>query len=49
MKERVITKKEGGHVISGILGGLRTERRRWNPKNSNSFPFYILFLEFRAL
>ena len=44
MKEYVITKKGGGCVISGILEGLGTERRRWNPKSSNSFPFIFDFL-----
>ena len=44
MKEYVITKKEGGCIISGILEGLGTERRRWNPKSSNSFPFIFDFL-----
>jgi len=46
VREHIITKKEEGHVISGNLEGLRAERRQWNPKSSNSFPFYILFLEF---
>jgi len=49
MKECVIIKKGGDHVISGILGGLGTEKRRWNPKSSNSFPFIFDFLSFRAL
>jgi len=46
MKEHVITKKEGGYVISGILRGLGTERRQWNSKSSNNFPFIIYFLSF---
>jgi len=49
VKKCVITKKGEGHVISGNLGGLRTERRRWNPKSSNIFSFIFYFLSFRAL
>jgi len=49
MKEHIITKKGEDHVISRILGGLGTERRQWNPKSSNSFPFIFYFLSFRAL
>ena len=44
MKECIITKKEGGCVISKILGGLGTERRQWNSKSSNIFPFIFYFL-----
>jgi len=44
MKEHVITKKGGGCVISEILEGLGIERRQWNPKSSNSFPFIFYFL-----
>jgi len=44
MKEHVITKKGGGRVISGILEGLGTKRRQWNPKSSNSFSFIFYFL-----
>jgi len=49
VRECIITKKEEGHVISGNLGGLRAEKRRWNPKSSNNFPFIFYFLSFRAL
>ena len=49
MRERIITKKEEDCIISGNLGGLRTERRQWNPKSSNSFSFIFYFLSFRAL
>jgi len=49
MKKYVITKKREGHIISGILGGLGTERRQWNSKSSNNFPFIIYFLSFGAL
>jgi len=49
VRECVIIKKGGGHVISGILGGLKTARRQENPKSSNSFPFIFDFLSFRAL
>ena len=44
VRERIITKKGEGYIISGILGGLRTEKRQWNPKSSNSFPFIFYFL-----
>ena len=49
MRERIITKKEEGYIISGNLGGLRRERRQWDPKSSNNFPFIIYFLSFGAL
>jgi len=49
VREYVITKKGEGCVISGILGGLRTERSQWNPKNSNSFLFISHFLSFSHL
>jgi len=42
-------RKGEDHIISGILGGFRIERRQWNPKSSNSFPFIFYFLSFRAL
>jgi len=49
VRKCVIIKKEEGHVISGILGDLRTEKSQWNPKSSNSFLFIFYFLSFRAL
>ena len=49
VREHVITKEGEGCIISGNLGGLRRERRRWDPKSSNNFPFIIYFLSFRAL
>jgi len=44
-----LQRKEEGCIISGILGGLRTERSQWDPKSSNIFPFIFDFLSFRAL
>jgi len=38
-----------GHIISRILGGLRTRRSQGNPKSSNSFLFIFYSLSFRAL
>ena len=49
MRGHIIIKTGEGHVISGILGGLRTERGRENPKSSNSFLFTFYSLSFRAL
>jgi len=39
-------KKERAVLSVGIWEDL--ERRQWNPKSSNSFPFYILFFEFQG-
>ena len=49
VRERVIIKTGEDHVISRILGELRTEKSQWNPKSSNSFLFIFYFLSFRAL
>jgi len=49
VRKRIITKEGEGCVISGNLGGIRTEKRQWSPKSSNSFPFIFYFLSFRAL
>jgi len=49
VRGHVIIKTGEGHIISRILGGLRQERSRGNPKSSNSFLFVFYFLSFRAL
>jgi len=45
----IIIKTGEGHIISGILGGLRIERSQGNPKSSNSFLFIFYSLSSRAL
>jgi len=49
VREHVIIKTKEEHVISRILGGLRTERSQGNPKSSNSFLFIFYSLSFEAL
>ena len=49
VKGCIIIKTGENHVISRILGELRTEKSQWNPKSSNSFLFIFYFLSFRAL
>jgi len=47
MRGHIIIKTREEHVISRILGGLRTEKSQGNPKSRNSFLFiFFSFLYF---